>query len=404
LIPLLAAGLLAMAYLPVLGTECPRLWALTINMAAFFAACMVCHGELARLKPHPSQLTAYYLMLAVGGALGGIFVGVVAPYCFNANYELSVGIVLTAVIGAMAVIGGHGFRDPRRRSWAWAATSALVAALCAIRIQDHIDEAEDAKIAMRDFYGTLRVFNEGEGADAIRTMTHGQTIHGRQYSSLSRQEQPTTYYTVEGGAGRALIALRERGPLRVGVVGLGVGTLASYGRRGDYYRMYDINPLVIALAQKHFTFLSRSRARIETVLGDARLRLESEVPQNFDLLVVDAFSGDAVPIHLLTREAFAAYFKHLKPDCILAIHITNRYLNLEPVVKSIAESFGRQARRVQTESEKARQVFKSTWMLVTNDASLWEHPLLKNASSDVEVPTDFRPWRDDYSSIFAVLR
>jgi hypothetical protein len=404
-LPLLGVGLLAMAYLPVVGLSAlPRVWSLSINLSAFFVACMVCHGELARLKPHPSRLTVYYLMLAVGGAAGGLFVGVVAPYCFNSNYELSVGIVLTSLVAGVAIVGRYEFRKPLRRALAWGWALALSGLLCGIRVCDHIDALEGADITLRDFYGTLSVYAGGEGVDAYRTMMHGQIIHGRQYVNSSRQDLPTTYYSPDGGAGRALNVLAEQGPLRVGVIGLGVGTLTAYGRPGDYYRIYDINPLVIDLARKQFSFLSRSKARIEIVLGDARLRLEDEDAQNFDLLIVDAFSGDAVPVHLLTREAFAIYFKHLKPHRVLAIHITNRFLDLEPVVMAAAQSFGFDARRVDSKDEKTRQVFHSTWMLISNDTSIWKHPLLKNAIADIRVPNGFQPWSDDYSSVFTVLR
>jgi SAM-dependent methyltransferase/MFS family permease len=404
-LPLLALGLSAMAYLPTLGMNAlPVVASLAINLTSFFVACMVCHGELARLKPHPSQLTGYYLMLAVGGAIGGLFVGVVAPYCFNSNYELSVGIVLTALVVAVAVVGHHHFVSLRRRGLAWAGAVALVIGLGYVRIDDHISELEDAKVTMRNFYGTLRVFEGGEGEDAYRTMMHGQIIHGRQYRSPDRLDDATTYYSAEAGVGRAIQALAEQGPLRVGVIGLGVGTLARWGRPDDYFRIYEIDPLVLDLAHTQFSFLSRSKARVDTVLGDARLSLENEPAQHFDLLVVDAFSGDAVPVHLLTREAFAAYFKQLKPDGMLALHVTNRFLNLEPVVKMAAESFHMQARRVEFEGDRSRQIFHSSWVLVSRNEKLLSHPLIAGVSQDIPLGANARLWRDDYSSVFSALK
>ncbi len=404
-VPLLAVGLGAMAYLPTLGMNAlPVVASLVINLASFFVACMVCHGELARLQPHPAQLTSYYLMLATGGAAGGLFVGVVAPYCFNSNYELSVGIVLTALVAAIAVVGCHRFVSPQRRGVAWAGAVVLILGLSYIRIDDHISELQDAKVTTRNFYGTLRVFEGGEGEDAYRTMMHGQIIHGRQYTSPDRLDNPTTYYSDEAGVGRAIKALGERGPLRVGVIGLGVGTLARWGRPGDTLRIYEIDPLVIALAHDQFSFLSRSKARIETVLGDARLSLENEPAQGFDLLVVDAFSGDAVPVHLLTHEAFAAYFKHLKPDGMLALHVTNRFLNLEPVVKAAAASFDMAVRRVEFEGDRSRQIFHSSWVLVSGNKKLMQHPLIADVSKDIPVTVHTRMWRDDYSSVFSALK
>ncbi|OHC63791.1 MAG: hypothetical protein A2045_00075, partial [Rhodocyclales bacterium GWA2_65_20] len=404
-LPLLAVGLLALAYLPTLGLSAlPILLATGINLAVFFVACMVCHGELARMQPHPSHLTGYYLMLATGGACGGIFVGVVAPYWFNSNYELSIGLVLTAVVTAVVVLGGHAFGSRRRQVLAWGAAALLTLTITYIRVDDHIYELSDAKVTVRNFYGTQRVFARGEGEEAFRTLMHGQIVHGRQFAAADRQDVPTTYYSRDGGAGRALLAKAAQGPLRVGVIGLGVGTLASYGRAGDYFRLYEIDPLVIDLARSQFSFLSRTPAKVDIVLGDARLSLEREPSQQFDVLVVDAFSGDAVPIHLLTREAFAAYFTHLKPDGVLAVHVTNRFLDLPPVVKVAADSFGKQARLVAIEGDSDRLVYPSSWVLVSGDAGVFGREQLREVAAEIAVRPGFRIWRDDYSSIFAVLK
>lgn len=405
-LPLLAVGLGLLAWLPTLGMSAlPILAAMSINLVAFFVACMVCHGELARRQPHPSHLTGYYLMLAVGGACGGVFVGFVAPYWFNSNYELSIGLVLTAVVAAAVVLGGHAFSTAQRRRLAWGAAAIFVAAIGWIRVADHIDDLEGARVTVRNFYGTLRVFAAEEGAEAHRTLLHGQIIHGRQFTAPGREDEATTYYNPEAGVGRAIMTLLAEGrPLRIGVVGLGVGTLARYGREGDSLRLYDIDPLVMDLAQREFSFLSRSRAKQEMVLGDARLMLENEPAQGFDLLALDAFSGDSVPIHLLTREAFAQYFRHLKPGGILAVHVTNRFLNLAPVVDTAAQSFNRYARVVSSKGNRAKLTFPSDWVLVSADERFFDGPLLKDAAAEIKVPAGFRVWRDDYSSVFAVLK
>lgn len=403
-LPLLVLGLGAMAWLPAQGVSAlPLLLATGINLAAFFVAAMVCHGELARMQPHPAHLTGYYLMLAAGGALGGFFVGVVAPYAFNSNYELSIGLVATALVVSMVVIGGHAFVQPRRRRQAWGAALAMCCAIAAVRVADHMDELGGAQVTVRNFYGTLRVFADNDGSNPFRTLMHGQIVHGRQFSQGDRQDEPTTYYSRDGGAGRALLAKAERGPLRVGVIGLGIGTLAAYGREGDYFRLYEIDPLVIDLARSRFSFLSRTHARTETVLGDARLSLEREPAQGFDVLIADAFSGDAVPIHLLTREAFAAYFRHLKPDGVLAIHVTNRFLTLAPVVKAAAESFGRQARIVTVAPDSERLVYRSSWVLVSADPRFFDSGPLRGASAEIQAKPAFRVWRDDYSSVYSAL-
>lgn len=400
-LPLLVVGLGALAYLPTLGlTELPIYLSMSINLSAFFVACMVCHGELARLQPHPSYLTGYYLMLAIGGALGGVFVGVIAPYWFNSNYELSIGIVLTGLVAAIAVIPRVNFARPAWRNVAIASTLILLLTMTWIRIDDHRAESSGAEVTLRNFYGTLKVFADTQ--DRYRTMLHGQIIHGRQHTAPDKLDYPTTYYSADGGAGKAMQIKAAGGPLRIGVIGLGVGTLVSYGRKDDYFRLYDIDPLVIDIARNNFSYLSRTAATTKTVLGDARLQLEREAPQKFDVLIVDAFSGDSVPIHLLTLEAFALYFKHLKPDGVLAVHITNRFLDLRPVVKTAADHFVREVRLVDFEGDHARLVFRSRWALISGDRSFFNHPNLADATSII-ARRDFQPWRDDYSSIYSIL-
>lgn len=404
-LPLLVLGLAAMAYLPTLGLNAlPVLVATGVNLAAFFVACMVCHGELARRQPHPAHLTGYYLMLATGGALGGVLVGIVAPTWFNSNYELSIGLVFTALVVAAAVLPGLASSGTAWRLSAWVSVTLGILLLIGIRVADHAEDLAGATVRARNFYGTLRVYPVGEGSDAYRSLMHGQIIHGRQFTAPDRQDEPTAYYGRDGGVGRALLAKAEAGPLRVGVVGLGVGTLATYGRVGDHYRFYDIDPLVIELARSQFSFLSRTAASTETVLGDARLVLEREPSQQFDLLAVDAFSGDSVPIHLLTREAFAAYFRHLKPDGVLAVHVTNRFLDLAPVVAAAAGSFGRTARRVARPGDPDRLTYRSSWVLVSAAPTFFAASELRDVAETIVVPPGFRLWRDDYSSVFAVLK
>ena len=400
-LPLLAFGLLALAVLPTLGLNTlPIHVSMGINLAAFFVACMVCHGELARRQPHPSHLTAYYLMLAVGGALGGLFVGVVAPYFFNSNYELSVGIVLTGLVVAVAIIPDLRFPRPAWRAAAVAGTLAFLALLSAIRIVDHQEESSGAEASLRNFYGTLKVFAREE--NGYRSMLHGQIIHGRQFLAPDKAMLPTAYYSAEGGAGKTLLTKAQQGPLRVGVVGIGIGTLATYGRPGDYYRLYDIDPLVIDVAQTRFSFLKDTRAQTDIVIGDARLQLEREEPQQFDVLIVDAFSGDSVPIHLLTRQAFELYFRHLKPDGVLAVHITNRYLDLRPVIKTAADHFKRPVRIVDFDGDAERGLFRSRWAIIAADDTFFCNQGFEDSRLLADRP-GFKAWMDDYSSLFAVL-
>lgn len=400
-LPLLVVGLAALTYLPMLGlSEIPLYLSMTINLGAFFVACMVCHGELARLQPHPSHLTGYYLMLAVGGVVGGFFVGIIAPYWFNSNYELSIGILLTGVVAAIAVIPKANFPSPLWRKASIASTVFLLLGLGWIQVDEHLGEISGSEVTVRNFYGTLQVFANPEGD--YRSMLHGQIIHGRQHLAKDKLDLPTTYYSAEGGAGRAMQIKAASGPLRVGVVGLGVGTLVSYGRKEDYFRLYEIDPLVIDIARDNFSYLSRTAASTEIVLGDARLQLELEPAQQFDILVVDAFSGDSVPVHLLTLEAFAQYFRHLKPDGVLAVHITNRFLDLQPVVKSAADHFDKDIRLVSFEGDRERLIFRSRWALISADRAFFNKPQLIDATP-IAARRNFQPWKDDYSSIFSIL-
>jgi spermidine synthase len=224
-----------------------------------------------------------------------------------------------------------------------------------------------------------------------------------QYTAPDKLDLPTTYYSPYGGAGKVLQIKAEQGPLRVGVIGLGVGTLLRYGRQGDDFRLYEIDPMVVDIAHKNFSFLSRTAAATDIVLGDARLQLEREPDQRFDVLIVDAFSGDSVPIHLLTVEAFAQYFRHLKPDGTLAVHITNRFLDLRPVVKTAAEHFKKDVRLVESENIPEKLVFASRWALISGDAAFFKDARLGSATTIAD-KTGFKIWKDDYSSIFSILK
>jgi SAM-dependent methyltransferase len=240
--------------------------------------------------------------------------------------------------------------------------------------------------------------------DAMRKLVHGTINHGQQFLDPERRDLPTSYYGPSSGVGLAIREAQHRGPDRVGVIGLGTGTLASYGRSGDYYRFYDINPLVIRLATTEFTFLKDCKARLEIALGDARLSLEKEPSQQFDVLAVDAFSGDSIPVHLLTDEAFELYFKHLKPGGVLAVHVSNRYLNLEPVVHAIAAHLHKEDGTVDTEDEDTAGIFGSTWVLVSGRHEFFQDPLLHGVAGQVESQAKLRLWTDDFSNLFQILK
>ncbi|MDC8755983.1 spermidine synthase [Janthinobacterium fluminis] len=371
-----------------------------------FCCCMVCHGELARLKPHASQLTTFYLMLASGGALGGIFVAIVAPRLFNDDYEL----VLAAIASVVAVFtvvyrepGGAAYRFVSREAWlkitvfSVTLTSLLVAAIFLFAAQQNI-------VQRRDFYGTVKVKDVGLGEQRYRQLSHGVILHGFQYLDAAKRRWPTSYYGADSGAGVALLAGRGAAPQKVGVVGLGAGTMAAYCRHGDAYRFYEINPLVIGLAASAFSYLPDCPAQMAVVQGDARLSLEREPAQHFDVLVLDAFSGDSIPVHLLTREAFGLYFRHLKPGGMLAVHISNQHLNLAPVVKLAADYYAKEARLVQSKQDQRRGVGMAEWIVISDGAAIFQSGELKSAARTIHAGQHIRPWTDDYSSIYAILK
>ena len=259
---------------------------------------------------------------------------------------------------------------------------------------------------LRNFYGWLRVSDAGSGIYEERRLTHGTITHGMQFMAPERSRWPTTYYGRNSGAGLAVAELGRTAFLKVGVVGLGTGTFSAYGRKGDSYRIYEINPQVLALATAEFTFLRDARdagTAVEVVLGDARLSLQAEPPQQFDLLVLDAFSSDSIPVHLLTREAFALYFRQLSPRGVLAVHISNRYLDLKPVLKEAARYFGKEARIVDSEAIDYIGVYSSDWILVAQDAKIFEAESLMVSAVKFEA-APIRMWTDDFSDLYQILK
>jgi SAM-dependent methyltransferase len=257
----------------------------------------------------------------------------------------------------------------------------------------------------RNFYGVLHVRDDKLDLYSQRVLLHGTIDHGTQILDDKLRYTPTSYYGIYSGIGRAIRAQQARGPVHVGVIGLGAGVLSTYGRPGDYYRIYEINPLVERIAQTEFSFFPHCPANKRILLGDARLTLERQEPQNFDVLAVDAFSSDAIPIHLLTHEALDLYFRHLKPDGILALHVSNRYLDLVPVCASGAKAFNKEAVVVSDEGEDADYLSSSTWVLVTSNRGWFSNDVFKNADmSDAKAPPGFRAWTDDYSNIFQILK
>ncbi|HUQ91830.1 MAG TPA: fused MFS/spermidine synthase [Bryobacteraceae bacterium] len=405
---LLVPALGGMAYLLHTGTEDINMKVLLVAFsAAFFVCCMMCHGEMVRLKPHPKYLTSFYLMLSIGGALGGLFVGLIAPYVFIFQFEFPIVLVLCGFLAVVALVS-----DPRSQffddwtSWTVILMVSGVLALsvfCGRTVRRNIG---NYKVVTRNFYGTLRVREEGKNGEwgAYRTLLHGAINHGEEWMHPQRRLDPLTYYCPASGVGLA-IRTRDIGrSQKVGVFGLGAGSIAGFGRPGDTYKFYEINPLVMNLSRSQFFYLPESRGKTEVVLGDARLSLEREPKQNFDVLAVDCFSGDSIPVHLLTKEAVQLYFDHLKPDGILAVHVSNRYLDLEPVVERISTLLGKVTLQVEAEEDEEGNCFSSTWVLVASRPEVFQTGIFRGAGRAVAPSPKLRAWTDDYSSLLSVLK
>jgi spermidine synthase len=438
-----------------------------IFSAGLFLCCMLCHGELARRRPVPQYLTLFYLMVSLGGALGGTFVTLIAPRVFKSLLELPLAIGACAIIAAV-VIGESVFPRPRR--WVqivlmlvlvagvvaalffpitlgstkvlevhfkqaliaagfsilgavplffgtehkWGHWSLRVALLLGVGLylgflgQKENEKEKGYRLAVRNFYGVLHVRDDlstTEDEYSQRTLMHGTINHGSQILDEALRYKTTSYYGEHSGVGRAIRALQKRGAVRVGVVGLGAGVLSNYGRAGDFYRIFEINPLVERIAQTEFSFYPHSRADKHILMGDARLSMERMNSLQLDLLAVDAFSSDAIPVHLLTREALEVYFRHLKPDGILALHISNRYLDLEPVCQKGAELFHKQAMNVYDEGDDAPYLSTSNWVLVTSDPTIFQDNVFDDAMiTPAKAKKGFRAWTDDYSNVFQILK
>jgi hypothetical protein len=553
----LAVGLGSMAFAMGIDStgSVPIVVMVPLLSIGLYTCCMVCHGELVRLKPDARYLTHFYLMISAGGALGGLLVGFIAPHFFNSFYELPIGLaacgVMTlvalrpsgaepspepenlesslppartkpmtiqlplliagaAVVGltklailiwpkffvspylmpgalivgavfialaflpevdwtwlrgllkpssllaavAVMAIAGYGWQTlhltplvewvsgkfpdgwftedqirssltvgafvlagfiaamlahvaQARRIASWMAMTAelVVLVLVAYLANEVRQTSSGYRVIVRNFYGGLRVRDSGPPTElsATRTLTHGTINHGEQYLNPARRRLATTYYGPNTGVGIAVREKQKTGAIRIGVIGLGTGTVASYGRLGDYIRYYEINPLVLNLARTEFFFLPECKAVLEVAMGDARLSLERESPENFDVLAVDAFSSDSIPVHLLTKEAMDLYFRHLKPDGLLAVHISNRYLDLQPVLQGEVAASGKIARVVDTEDDETQDVFGATWVLITNPATGFTQEEL-SSSAPLESKRTVRLWTDDYSNLFKILK
>ena len=400
--PLLLVALVAMAWLLV-DTEYHYQLALQLGvfLAGLLVGCLFCHGELYRTRPAPTQLTAFYLTVSAGGALGGLFVAVLAPLIFTGYFELGAGLAALAVLAALRFISVGRV--------AYVASLIVVLGVGACATYDGFRHQRDVRVAKRSFYGVLRVKEYGSAGETthLKRLVHGTIMHGEQYQHPSQRTMLTTYYQQTAGIGVAILSKQDH-PVRVGVIGLGTGTIAAYGRPEDVYRFYDIDANVIRIAREQFTFLADSRARVETALGDARLTLEREPPQGFDVLAVDAFSSDAIPVHLITREALQTYLRHMKPGGIVAFHVSNRFLDLIPVVARLAKELNLAAALIADDpddDDDSSVKSRSDWVLVSRDAkALRASAIVEAGAAPAEDRPGWRTWTDDYSNLVQILK
>jgi hypothetical protein len=495
-VALLVAGIATVCHLLSAGNTAPLAQQITGYTATLFVACMVCHGELYRLKPPPAHLTSYFLFIAAGGALGGFLVAVVAPLVFNEYWELQAGywalsyflgvlcfrhqsrVFATATGGGLLLAGlvipllraslkaspglwgqfqelyrhyavnsvvrdqfrefyhdhwlvlalalasfAGGVLDVRRRWWLAEWQPRMVAflmlgsvglgVLFMVQMRRSDDEDTDRlKLsASRNFYGTLKVFeyNTDEQQGRYLSLLNGAITHGMQFKALPQATWPTSYYGESSGVGLAINHLVAPNGKRIGLVGLGTGTLAAYGRKGDYLRIYDINPAVKHVALSQFTYVPFCAAKVDIVLGDARLSMERELAegqsQQFDLLALDAFSSDAIPVHLLTKEAFEIYLQHLKSSGVIAVHTSNRYLDLRPVVENLAQHFGLEVATISDDDEKDWWIYRTTWILVTKNKALLANEEIRAATDTPDAhPKPVGLWTDDHASLYEILK
>jgi hypothetical protein len=488
---LLVVALAAACHALFEGADLPIVRQVAIYAVALFVGCMICHGELYRLKPHPAHLTSFYLLIAAGGAAGGLFVALVAPAVFDNFYELHLSLALlvalllallwrgkdtlspgrwralTALLGLAATYGADRVLDlgvawalrrgflayataerfwnssrlaglhwtlwvlvgllvagavylRRRRAppdWHRLACGLLTAGWCALVVVlgAQIREASGhVLLSSRNFYGVLSVleYEKGDARSHYYLLQHGRITHGIQFSAPERAGMITSYFGLRSGLGLALRQFPRQDQQRIGLLGLGVGTITAYGKPGDYIRLYEIDPAVTRIAAKPFSYLARSQARIEVVMGDGRLSMEREPPQNLDFLIMDAFSSDAVPVHLLTKEAFAIYQRHLKPDGAILVNISNRYLNLRPVIENAARALNFQSHHIECEDgvggdddeDSAWWLYGNTWMVLSKNTEFMSRSALTSAASPPAKPNTIPLWTDDYSSLFRVLQ
>jgi hypothetical protein len=392
-------------------TEVPTFQLVLVLCATLFVVCMICHGELTRSKPPVGQLTSFYLTIAAGGALGSAFVALIAPWIFDRFWESYVALLGCGVLLVVAIL-----RDPR--SWARrmrygvaiVISVAIVLGIGAISLTNMLLEREQLGAVIvertRNFFGVKTIARQGDTLDLI----HGRTLHGMQSVVPANRNVPLMYYIRDSGVGLLLDQFPRNADhpnLRVAIIGMGTGSLAAYGQPGDYYRFYEIDPAVSGFSSgsnPYFTFLQSSAAKVDVVEGDGRIRLQEEFSRgerhDFDVLVVDAFSGDSVPAHLLTREAMELYLQRIRgPQSVIAFHLSNASLDLLPVMENLAHSYQLAGVEIDTPAG-----IDPKWVLLSRDPAALHPPNLVAKGQELKASLKIAPWTDDYSSLYQLLK
>lgn len=372
-------------------------------MVMLLGACLLCHGEVARLKPGTARLTQYYAMLSAGGAIGGVIVAIICPMLLNNHAELP---FFVALVTALTFLLFFACKTWKHTEYDWAAAARLkygAIGLLVAPIVTMVFVSNNRTIAsQRNFFGVLKVREKPLGI----CLVHGSTLHGMQRYEPN-QGQPTTYYGYESGVGHVMKELQQNHPsLRIGIVGLGCGVLTTYGRETDQYDLIEINPAVIDIADRYFTFMKNCPSKMTRHLGDGRLVLERMTDSKFDLLVLDAFSSDAIPAHLLTRESMALYKNRLAEGGVLAIHTSNNHLELSPLVHNLSRDAGLESRMFEGPEDNSIGTTRSTWMIIAEKGhSIFQADSLAAATqATADQLRDAPLWTDQHHNLVGVLR
>ena len=374
----------------------------SVFCVGLFVVCMMCHGELVLSKPAAQHLTRFYLLLSIGGAIGALMVSVVAPLLFATYLETAVALLFAAVLFVPVAQATQPLLQ-------WLAVLLAIGVVGTGAWFVKLEHNNAIEVS-RNFYGVLKVksYDDIGNENYLLRLVHGAILHGEQYPHEKWRYQPTTYYTPTSGFGRAVNAAREMAPRtndkqRIGMIGLGVGTVGAYCREGDICRIYEINTEVERLARKHFTYLADSLARPEVIIGDARLSLEREAGNHFNVLAVDAFSGDSIPMHLITQEAVRGFMGHVASDGILAYHVSNRFLDLPPVLAEIAARETLVGVVVEDPAQKDNTLHSSsTWVLLARNADALEG--IGEAGTALTRTAGAPLWTDDFNNLLSVVK